>query len=239
MQMGGYSNLLTSNAIFYTWRQLLQRCGLKDFPLAGNNYNSHGICFKYGSKVGDEDLLRYKIIVMPCNTGNWTQRPANSKIKFIPKDDCVPSGINLPFDEPIPVLFWGSGYEDGHKPFAEKTDDKTIVFYADIIAAVFFMLSRLEEVDGQEGLDEHKRFPAKQSFAYKQGFLDRPIVDQYALILQAWIKLFLPDWEPTQSQFAIRLTHDIDIIKRFENLADRGRALLGDIIKRQNINLFN
>ena len=48
----------------------------------------------------------------------------------------------------------------------------------DILAASFFMLTRWEEYVNRTR-DNHNRFQATASLAYKQGFLDRPIVNEY------------------------------------------------------------
>lgn len=52
----------------------------------------------------------------------------------------------------------------------------------DYVAGAFFMLTRYEELFVKER-DEHGRFPASASVAYKHRFLDRPIVDEYAEVI--------------------------------------------------------
>jgi hypothetical protein len=104
----------------------------------------------------------------------------------------------------------------------------TIVFNIDIIAIAFFMLSRVEEVDSPN-LDVHSRFPAKSSLAYKLCFLDRPIVDEFSLLLQSLIKSLFPGWEPKTSKFSIKLSHDIDTVRSVSF-----REICRDIVKRVN-----
>jgi hypothetical protein len=116
----------------------------------------------------------------------------------------------------------------------ERQENGTVIFYSDILAATFFMLSRCEETVVQER-DSHGRFPATASVAYKQGFLDRPIIDEYALILQAWLKTLLPGWSPKMRQFSIKLSHDVDAVRSHPTLYMAGRALAGDILKRRNL----
>jgi len=133
----------------------------------------------------------------------------------------------------IPVLFWGQGYEDGTKPFVDMREDGSVVFYADIIASTFFMLSRWEETVVNVR-DQHGRFPATASVAFKQGFLHQPIVDEYALILSAWIRVLLPQWSPREGSFSIKLSHDIDMVRRFPNPYRAALTIAADIIKRRN-----
>src|SRR5690606_31890778 len=100
-------------------------------------------------------------------------------------------------------------------------------------AATFFMLSRWEETVIPTR-DQHGRFPATASVAYRQGFLDRPIADEYGLILQEWLKTLLPGWTPQQAQFSVKLSHDIDHVRRFPSLYRAGRTLAGDLLKRRS-----
>jgi hypothetical protein len=133
----------------------------------------------------------------------------------------------------VPVLFWGEETRDSHKLFAEHLPDGSVVFNADIIAAAFFMLSRWEETVVPTR-DEHERFPGSASVAYKQGFLDRPVVDEYALILREWLKVLLPSWEPRPLSFSVKLSHDIDHIFRFPGWSVALRTVGGDLLKRRS-----
>jgi hypothetical protein len=60
---------------------------------------------------------------------------------------------------------------------------KTIVCKVDIFASSFFMLTRWEE-HVNEKRDNHNRFSAYDSMAYKNNFLERPIVDEYVYMLK-------------------------------------------------------
>ena len=54
------------------------------------------------------------------------------------------------------------------------------------------MLSRYEEyVDSSR--DVHDRFPAKASLAYKEGFLDQPIINEYIELLFACMLCLWPN----------------------------------------------
>jgi len=55
-------------------------------------------------------------------------------------------------------------------------DEKLPLFYhGDILAMIFYMVSRYEEYLPFD-MDNHGRFSASQSLAFKNGFLDKPIV---------------------------------------------------------------
>lgn len=115
----------------------------------------------------------------------------------------------------LPVIYSGHGSLEGWVRECESLIETNI----DIIAAAFFMLARYEEVV-LDVKDRHDRFPATASLAYKEGFLDTPIVNKYLELLWDWIKSLEPGltrktlW-PKDKEFAICLTHDVDNLARY------------------------
>jgi len=88
-----------------------------------------------------------------------------------------------------------------------------LVFY-DIPGLTYWMLSRQEEV-GRKDLDAIGRFPATSSHAYRHGYLDRPIVDEWLDILRQVIRRVWPRFDLKQSCFQMRLSHDVDSAARY------------------------
>jgi peptidoglycan/xylan/chitin deacetylase (PgdA/CDA1 family) len=94
----------------------------------------------------------------------------------------------------------------------------------DIIRSAFFLLSRLEEVIFTEK-DNQERFPASQSLAFTNGFLQKPVVDEYVRIIHKLLKIGC-DWSgialeaaalwPNNKDFAVCLTHDVDDLKKWK-----------------------
>lgn len=84
------------------------------------------------------------------------------------------------------------------------------VLDTDIISSTFFMLTRWEEYANKER-DKHNRFAAKSSLAYKEGFLDRPIVNEYVELLWELIKIIGYKKDRKRRQFTKIPTHDEDI----------------------------
>ena len=131
-------------------------------------------------------------------------------------------------------------------PFSEKaitglfgdnqfqiTDEKIYVG-VDIFASAFFMLTRWEEYVNTER-DEHSRFPAHESVAYKFNFLNRPIVDEYVEFI--WNILTHEGYKGKRKKrhFEPVLTHDVDwLSKPFEGF----RQFVGDIVKRFDFRSF-
>jgi len=226
---------LTSSAIRYTLWQLSSRCGITGGTRSPKAFEVLPVSVHYDrpERVRDTSAA---IIVVPCADDAW-EALLNSRLDsldWIQQHSATPTGAAFASTDAVPVLFWGAGCEGGRSTFAKRQSDGSVVFYADIIAATLFMLSRWEETVVPDR-DEHGRFPATASVAYKQGFLDRPIVDEYALILREWLKVLLPRWEPERRPFSLQLSHDVDHVRRFPSLISAVRCAGGDLLKRQSI----
>lgn len=106
----------------------------------------------------------------------------------------------------LPLLFGTPREEQVETPYGTR-----LVIHADLVASSYFLLSRYEEVYHRELRDEHGRFPGKQSLPYRAGFLERPLVDEYAAELRrlmSEIGLAVDSIPPGFS--AVALTHDLD-----------------------------
>jgi hypothetical protein len=118
----------------------------------------------------------------------------------------------------LPVIYRGRGNQE---PWVRESEG-LIETNIDIIASSFFMVSRYEEVV-QDIKDEHSRFPASASLAFGEGFLNRPIVNEYIELLWSWLHSLAPGltrkplW-PGNKEFAVCLTHDVDYLRRYSFL---------------------
>lgn len=226
---------LTPAAVEYAWQQLAQRMGLAQETTSRYSLAELQLELHYDALA---NIYEPKgIIVVPTSYQSWNGigNLYSKSLKWLTPEKVLPSGVPTPFsEERIPILFWGKSYKDLNKPFAERLSKDTVIFYADIIAATFFMLSRLEETTAAER-DQHDRFPARASVSYKQGFLDRPIIDEYALILCEWVKKLRPNWEPRPRKFTIKLSHDIDHVHLFPHWKKGARTFLGNLVKRHDL----
>jgi hypothetical protein len=80
----------------------------------------------------------------------------------------------------------------------------------DLLASTLYSLCRVEEL--AVGLhDSHDRFPAAESVAVKEDFVDRPIVDEYGFALAEALEYLLPTWTAKPRQLRVKVTHDIDL----------------------------
>lgn len=80
----------------------------------------------------------------------------------------------------------------------------------DIFAGAFFMLTRWEESLGDER-DPHGRFPASRAQIVKDGYILRPIVDEYVALLRQWMVSMGFPVPPDSSTYKVVPTCDVDI----------------------------
>lgn len=102
----------------------------------------------------------------------------------------------------------------------------------DILALAAWMMTRQEEI-GAADLDEHGRFPAVASHAYRHGYLERPIVDEWFLVLKALIQRVWPSLPIKQQMFRQVVSHDVDE-PSFAAFASRSRLvrrIIGDAVR--------
>ena len=103
--------------------------------------------------------------------------------------DSSKSGLKLNLvSSKIPIIYGKPGL---------SMNEENIHLDIDIFGSTFFMLSRYEELV-EKNRDNHERFPATKSLAFKEGFLDRPIINEYLEILKCclinlWPELRLKD----------------------------------------------
>lgn len=131
---------------------------------------------------------------------NWLGERSMPQIPLVnwkPVDDGIDA---LTVKENLPVLFGEPGLIKDHKHWH---------FNIDIIGTAFFMLSRYEELVTVDR-DNHDRFPASASIAYKAGFLDRPIVNEYLEVLWFCLSSLWPDLKRKKRSFRKLISCDVD-----------------------------
>ncbi|MFL1455732.1 polysaccharide deacetylase family protein [Marinobacter sp. GN3S48] len=116
-----------------------------------------------------------------------------------------------------------------------EVDKQSVFVHYDILGLTYWMLSRLEEVN-REDLDGHQRFPATSSHAYKCNYLERPIVDEWLIILGQVILRVWPQVKLKPHQFSIKVSHDVDTpsLYGFKRWTSIGRMMVGHLLKRRD-----
>lgn len=136
-------------------------------------------------------------------TSDLTYFSASNLQKFNYSAHSIPE---VPTLVPCSLLF----EEEIHPISLDKVTMDDIEFMSfnespDLVASIFFVLSRYEEYWKVER-DEHNRFPALCSMQSVFGWLDEPICDRWALSLLQFIGIN----SVTASEFKIQPTFDID-----------------------------
>lgn len=99
--------------------------------------------------------------------------------------------------------------ESGSRPLFCRAEPDLIECFADLPASTLFTLCRVEETQ-QRHLDVHSRFTAKMSVAHRDGFLDRPVVDEWGLAFSQALEALVPQWRPKHRRLRAKISHDID-----------------------------
>lgn len=90
----------------------------------------------------------------------------------------------------------------------------------DIFQAIFLLISRREEylsLNKNLSLDKHGRYDYRQSLAYRFGFLDRPLVDEWLCEFEKVFNTKFPDSPLVTKRSQHLITIDVDNIYAFKN----------------------
>ncbi len=130
-------------------------------------------------------------------------------------------------EENLPVIFGDSRLE---------VEDNRIICGIDVFASAFFMLTRWEEYV-IEDRDRHLRFPDNMSFAQKNNFHYRPVVNEYVEMIWNMLKFLGCEQKRKLRSFKIIPTHDVDFFLKFGTFKDFFKTFGGDLLKRKNLRL--
>lgn len=128
----------------------------------------------------------------------------------------------------LPVVY-GSRLSGGS--FCEASRSKATLGL-DVFGSAFFALTRYEEVVKQDR-DARERFPSAASLAYQEGFLDRPIVNEYLEVLRWALERLWPGLRTRRRVFRMCLSHDLDRPFCTRGLPLTLKGVINDIIGRR------
>lgn len=175
---------------------------------------------------GDGDGRRLRIAegLFACPSDDWLSE------RSMPRRP-LPSWTGSSSGVPLPVLF-GAPDRDGHWIRRGSNDVELLI---DVFGGAFFMLARYEE-SVRPGRDGHLRFPANASLAWQEGFLDRPIVDDYVDLLWSELHALWPELVRRPTTFRLRLSHDVDRpwAAVGQSLGLVAHAVTGDLVRRRD-----
>jgi len=174
------------------------------------NIENYELILKNGKKLVMEDHFFHKF---SKNLEYLNEQNIPQKVKFTKNDFIV--------ERDIPVIYGNSQFS--------IINFQLIRCGIDIFASSFFMLTRWEEYVNKTR-DRHNRFPAFESLAYKNNFLDRPVVNEYIEMLWNMLEFLGCKQKREKRKFKFILTHDIDIAGKFK-LKD----IISTTIRNRNI----
>ena len=132
----------------------------------------------------------------------------------------------------VPVLY-GEQSSEGRWLQAEREGLRLGV---DVLGSVFFLLTRYEEqMSGPR--DRHGRFAGGTSLAAREGFLDRPLANEYLRILWVCLRRLWPRLERRHRSYAVALSHDIDRPFSQQSHWQFGRSVAADLLRRRSLSL--
>ncbi len=130
----------------------------------------------------------------------------------------------------LPVIY---GNELAAGSFYEA-HGREIELGVDVFGSIFFQLTRYEEI-AAPARDEHDRFPASASLAHTEGFLTRPLVNEYVEVLWAALERLWPRLQRKRRTFRECLSHDVDWPLHTTTSTPRmAKAAIGDLVRRHD-----
>jgi hypothetical protein len=131
---------------------------------------------------------------------NYSNTVIDGTITIKPHSLLFETGIK---EQNIRVTEW-----KGTKVFFQTDSVSDVPF--DLFAASFYLLTRYEEYLPHKK-DNHGRFSAEESLAFKNGFLEEPVVDQWAFLFAEVLKQQYPNFQIPERKYEYIPTIDIDV----------------------------
>ncbi|HSQ45832.1 MAG TPA: polysaccharide deacetylase family protein [Lutibacter sp.] len=157
----------------------------------------------------------------------YSKSPLGAEFFIRSHDLLFEQGIN---DIDIKIYNW-----DDVPCFFPVKESSTIPF--DIFAASFYLISRYEEYLPHVQ-DVHERFAAGESLAYKNGFLEKPLVDIWALKFLELLKIKFPNYKYIDREFKLLSTINVDMayVYKHKGVVRTTGGFLKDLL---NFNFIN
>ncbi|MFB6257771.1 MAG: hypothetical protein ABEH38_03680, partial [Flavobacteriales bacterium] len=144
-----------------------------------------------------DDKERFEQYEGPCI--NYSEERFGNEFWIRPAELLFETDI---YEFEVEVFFW-----EGEPVFFRTDENSSFPF--DPFAAIFYFISRYEEYLHYVG-DLYDRFRAHESLAYKNGFLQEPLVDRWCLWIRDSVKALHPDHEFPERRYSYISTIDVD-----------------------------
>ncbi|AUC77497.1 polysaccharide deacetylase family protein [Olleya sp. Bg11-27] len=149
---------------------------------------------------------------------SYTRQPLGNEIFIRSSEFLFEQGLS---DIEISVLLW-----EDTKCFFPAGEKSAMPF--DIFAASFYLISRYEEYLPHVK-DDYGRFTAQESMAFKNNFLDQPVVDIWACKFKKLLENNYPDYQFPKQQYNVIPVIDVPVAYEYK-LKGMMRTLSGTFI---------
>jgi peptidoglycan/xylan/chitin deacetylase (PgdA/CDA1 family) len=162
-------------------------------------------------------------IFLQTNERQWLQK---ASLPHSPLDS-----LEHPLLGTLPVIF---GKRNRSGSYYEKYPH-AIYCGLDICGSAFFMLTRYEECVITER-DQRNRFLSQHSIAYRENFLNRPIINEYIELLWEAMTALWPKLQRKSRTSKFLMSHDVDwpFYVVGKTALQKLKEVMADIIKRQS-----
>ena len=160
----------------------------------------------------------------------YTKNPLGSEFFIRSQGLLFEQGIN---DVEVIVSTW-----DEVPCFFYEGESSTIPF--DIFSASFYLITRYEEYLPHVQ-DIHERFPADESLAFKNDFLEKPVIDIWAFKFLELLKEKFPNYEFKKREYNQISTIDVDVAFAYKHkgIVRSLGGYLKDVFQFNFSNLWN
>ena len=160
---------------------------------------------------------------------SYTKTPLGKEFFIKSNDLLFEQGVN---DLDINIQNWEG------VPCFFSTGSQAAIPY-DIFAASFYLISRYEEYLPHVK-DIHGRYTASESLAYKNGFLEKPVIDIWAYKLLQHLKEKFPDFKYKTRSFEYISTIDIDnaFAYKHKNFIRTLGGFINDLLKLRLLDVW-
>jgi hypothetical protein len=155
--------------------------------------------------------------------------PATPLPRWRAGDDLKEIGSLVP---EVPVLHGGA--LEGGRRWLRPERGGGLRLGIDLLGSIFFLLTRYEEQIPGAPRDRHGRFAGAASLAAREGFLERPLANEYLEILWACLRRLWPRLERRRRSYAVALSHDIDRPFTQGGWWRLGRSVAADLLRRRS-----
>jgi hypothetical protein len=189
---------ITDAARIYALEELCRRAGLRDDDRQRWRVEKDGTTLALRQSDGPGR------IVFPRASGELNSELTVRKAWLREGNDPLNAGV-----QDFIVPFCSADSRAGEPLFVEAAPEE-FRCTEDLLASTVLVLSRYEEI-GATLKDEHGRFRSSDSIAARDGYLDRPIVDEWGIALEQVIAALEPGFRAERA-LRVMISHDVDLI---------------------------